>query len=776
MSSLLYVACTRVTRLENLFVSAIHPCVWKKIGQTDMDRQKREVDDKLCEAAKEFAWKHGKYKETLQELEWTTDGSNNDAEWRLLQEQTHPPKKRGKTLQQSTSDTDFDVCLGDTSFRMFSKPVLSERHIGIDQGEKNFAIVVVERTVGNNPNIVAANNYADLELEEHFKAAYVLMALAEKTDLLSWMKPVYNEHKVDRVIVHLEQMDSRNQNSKQFGVALGKLLQQQMSDTETCIVKMSQPHIHRATGPMFHLGHEIVEKLELKPALYQQTRSRAESNPAVVGVQRDVNDSELADVEPSDPRPEAESRDRTQYSAYAERCRDNTELGHGLTKKAIKHMCFNEFAKTVNHKWINAKRAKPTDIDQTTKRKIRTRDLNSGHWKLTKCRRRKITVMHTEPSDPRPAAGSRDGESAEYRMKKKMSSKVFRYIVEAGDEQLQQMKLTMDSSVQQYWHAKLTTDPSVKLDDVGDALLHALDELLCGSTNFKQLLPAAPSVHVNRTVGLVVFLRTTHWIVLSCRSNTFLLENIGCFTYDLCNRIFKDPSTVETIKRNITHCNELWSALSDFEGSPLTYDAVDHIKVVVKQLTSHTDLGLSNKEAGALTESTRKAIKLICDDVMGVNSKLCQRHDKVFGSMYSRTSALHKDRKFQVMNSTGKHTNAVVSCLSWMKENVRDFVERRGEFLDEHEKNKFCSAILDTAHSSGNSLGMLQLSNTVRVKLSSDEVKHLMEIDGTFGRNIADIVLIAMSKNQQNVKAIAANSRKRPASPRLQAHKDDVEL
>ena len=34
---------------------------------------------------------------------------------------------------------------------MVSKPVCSERHIGIDQGELNFATVVVERTIGTIP-------------------------------------------------------------------------------------------------------------------------------------------------------------------------------------------------------------------------------------------------------------------------------------------------------------------------------------------------------------------------------------------------------------------------------------------------------------------------------------------------------------------------------------------------------------------------------------------------------------------------------------------------
>jgi len=79
--------------------------------------------------------------------------------------------------------------------------------------------------------------------------------------------------------------------------------------------------------------------------------------------------------------------------------------------------------------------------------------------------------------------------------KKKMSSDIFHYINQVDEDQLQQMKLTVDKKVQDYWHKKFASDPSVKLDDDGDELLHALVELLCSSTDFKQLVPAAPSAH-----------------------------------------------------------------------------------------------------------------------------------------------------------------------------------------------------------------------------------------------------------------------------------------
>jgi len=135
----------------------------------------------------------------------------------------------------------------------------------------------------------------------------VVMELTD-SDFLSWIKLVYGEFKIDRVIVHLEQIDPCNQNSKHFSVALGKLLQQHVSDTETCIVKMSQPHIHRATGPVFHLLRETVDILQLQPALFQQRHTRAESNPAVVPVQHDNSESEMSDVEPSDSSSATASR------------------------------------------------------------------------------------------------------------------------------------------------------------------------------------------------------------------------------------------------------------------------------------------------------------------------------------------------------------------------------------------------------------------------------------------------------------------------------------
>ena len=111
-----------------------------------------------------------------------------------------------------------------------------------------------------------------------------------------------------------------------------------------------QPHIHRTTGPLFHLGDEIVETLQLQPALYTARHSRAESNPSDTSHRVPEN----SDVEP----------------------------------------------------------------------------------------------MDVEPSDE--TVVSRTAKSEEYRAKKKMSSDVFPYIIEADEEQMKDMKLTVKKDMQDY--------------------------------------------------------------------------------------------------------------------------------------------------------------------------------------------------------------------------------------------------------------------------------------------------------------------------------------
>ena len=76
--------------------------------------------------------------------------------------------------------------------------------------------------------------------------------------------------------------------------------------------------------------------------------------------------------------------------------------------------------------------------------------------------------------------------------------------------------------------------------------------------------------------------------------------------------------------------------MTDMTGGDL-YSSVDHIKIIVKQPTAHTEIGINNHQAGTLTNSTVYAMKKICDKVMQ-DSKLYDRKDKYVGAVYIRTN------------------------------------------------------------------------------------------------------------------------------------------
>jgi len=73
----------------------------------------------------------------------------------------------------------------------------------------------------------------------------------------------------------------------------------------------------------------------------------------------------------------------------------------------------------------------------------------------------------------------------------------------------------------------------------------------------------------------------------------------------------------------------------------------------------------------------------------------------------------------------------------------------------------FFDALLQLAGTRENRIEMMEMSGPAKAKMQSRALSDKIRRDREFKRNIADLVLISMSKNQQHVKAIAANSRKK---------------
>ena len=169
ISSILYVACTRVPHLRDLFVSPMFPSVWQSIGKAAGDVERRAVDEKLRKAALEFATKKGRYREMKCELDWKPDYSNCDRERKELEESIVEPVSRD-AVTIVVNDGDFLAESSNGRFSMCVKPVLSERHIGLDQGHRNFAMVAIDREIGNIPVVVAAKKF-DLWLRKNCTAS-----------------------------------------------------------------------------------------------------------------------------------------------------------------------------------------------------------------------------------------------------------------------------------------------------------------------------------------------------------------------------------------------------------------------------------------------------------------------------------------------------------------------------------------------------------------------------------------------------------------------------
>jgi len=80
----------------------------------------------------------------------------------------------------------------------------------------------------------------------------------------------------------------------------------------------------------------------------------------------------------------------------------------------------------------------------------------------------------------------------------------------------------------------------------------------------------------------------------------------------------------------------------------------------------------------------------------GMNSLLSERKNKIIGSVYVRANPT-TSKKYQVVSSAGKLTNAILSCLNWMSENAKSFVERRTFSVSKRTKlvfSKHCAHLL----------------------------------------------------------------------------------
>ena len=694
IGSIIYVALTRVRNLVDLLVSPIFLTAWEKIGKSEMDDRRRKADSDLVKAAEKFAIKRGKLKEYKAELNFKANCGDIDAEWNEIKSMTAPPERKnaiGVPLSQSEAlKIKFKIRVGGetTSHSLSLTPVLSERHLGIDQGRRNFAVVCIDKRANSLPKVVASALY-DLDLSKKFKMMDLACALMERTDLMNWMQleDTMLLEPVDRVVVHLEHMAMKHGNSREFTISLGKYLQSRAINMDTCIVKLSQANVHRRNGPMFKLGDEIVKSLSLTACNYQTkkkdfNRKRSAQNATVL--------------------------------SYACTCTEQVNYNC----KATKHL------KTVSDQQLTTE---DVGMDADVENQTIVDDVSVVNEHLG-------SAKHDD----------------EYTRKKKMSAAIYKYFVNANQEQQLEMGVEIDADVQSEGRNVISQlGPRAKLDDRGDALLHGLSELLCGSSHYRQLVPSSSPVSNNRTVVLAVLPHMTYWIVLNCHFNLFVLEDLGTYKSGVEGKFFRSAEVEKLILDRLN--DNLRVALTDFSGSSL-FQPIFDVKICVKQLQGLRKYALTRAQAGSLTQATHNAMKTLVDRSSAVDSKVFEKKDKT-GCSYMRTDTV-TGHTFHVLKSSGKHLNAVLSFLEFFKENANRVLDKRDTDLNQSEKLMFFKTLENLATQDEPRLEMMKLSQVAKAKLVSgvfkeDESKKLL----------ADLILISINKNQTHVRAIAANYR-----------------
>jgi RecA/RadA recombinase len=674
-TSITYVACTRITMLKDLFLSPIYPSIWQDMGKSDKDVARREHEEKLKEAAKDFASRNGMYQECVDEMNFTETYVDVDREWdslKLHEVGTSLPATSMLTcdseLRKLKEGTHLD---GMPGVLASLKPAETERFIGIDQGLKTFSMVAVDRKRDAVPRIIEAVqlNLVDLGILDNggkFCATDVLLLIRQHSPLYSWMTNVDcddgntpRHSKADRVVVVMEQIAPDNAHVDQLGQNLGYALQRDF-DVNVCVVKMSQPHVHRKNGPMFKLGDEIVEACDLKPASYDDTRKRI--------VQK-------------------------RHSTSADRKR--------RSRKAVVHSD-----------------VEPSDSSEDS-------------------------VINTD---------IRREQNAEYKRKKAMSSAIFKYFILATPAQQTAMQVEIDSDVQQFWKECKTVE---KYDDLGDALLHALDEILCSGSNYRQLLPSSIVLQKNRTVVVVVLPDKVCWATIECVYNEFVLQDIGIGNMPLQHENYSESSVIDKICGNMPY--RLAVALQSFESRCSFLTSTDFVNVIVKQLKQNVSRNLSSKVAGALTNAVVRTMTNICDKILPSGTVYVENNRKT-GWRYSRKCE-SSGRKYVISRSSGKHLNAVLSCLQWMKSNLPDFVRDRPLKVGKDGKLAFFEALRKVALAAVD-------ENSARlesIKLNKHAVHRLKFIEGeesSFVKTIlGDLILIALNNNQQYIRALSDNYR-----------------
>lgn len=304
----------------------------------------------------------------------------------------------------------------------------------------------------------------------------------------------------------------------------------------------------------------------------------------------------------------------------------------------------------------------------------------------------------------------------------------------------------------------MSVDYLIQADDLGDALLYSIDQILSGSAGLRKISAPTQATHRNnRTVVVAVLPDSLQYVVINCTMNRIAVENFDSKSFCLRDIFYKSDRAVQLITNAVNDAEELKAAMMEHNpaNNNSTFAEVQRIRVIVKQLTGVVHLNLNSLESGALTNSTYQAIKSLLQQTAVDSSAMITASSKTKADIFTCSNG----NRIELCRSAGKHTNSVLCCLDWMTENAPSLLKSRDFRLDSRQRIKLfdtikdiCSTPPDPTHG---------LHHLERIGIPQPAASKFS--DGVFfdfqKAIIADLLLIALNANSQYVGAIAATYR-----------------
>jgi hypothetical protein len=317
-----------------------------------------------------------------------------------------------------------------------------------------------------------------------------------------------------------------------------------------------------------------------------------------------------------------------------------------------------------------------------------------------------------------PDTGEPLAKQPNYTKRKQVSSQIVRFI--------------RDEDLKLYPNFNLNVMPRVisdisslrKLDDVGDALLHALRETLMTPSNYRPVIAAAPAFPGSRCVCLFLTERHLLAIVLTIQSNNYIFQHILYHEWKL-------PNAYDlTIKTFIPHLPDSLYPLLDFTTNTLPDTTL--IRIIIRQGTSARGNRLHHslfKEAMVRRFQSESAFTRV--ELQRTRAGVRNVHHYTDGCLRI------------VEHSVGRHTDAqqilpnilsTYESFAPISENVRPDIR-----LTEPEKLCFFNHMLNASdHTNLVSIEHLQISTNVANQL------RLYTIHAA---RISDLLLVACDKS-----------------------------